>query len=655
MRHNHWMPLLLFAIITIILVSGMLGGGVINLQPVPVGAQASRTCSFREDINGDGLVNVADVATLASRWGATAFPIGYDQNFDGRLDARDVRRVARAFQLDCSDTNFDLEWGHYGDAILNEGDDGENAEFRLPEGIDASSVIDWQAQITENDGWTQEPGGHWNLSGTQASHADYDGTFYLVSPRVNLFDVPKPITLTFEYDLDATAPRGWVEISINGSGWVDLDPGPGQSLTPGSGQKAEVSLSDYAFSIVQFRWGLIGDQLCGDPEVAGDCTNYFVVRNVQVTGGIGAQTGMGELPDGEELKPRVYAADTGNHRVQIFEYESDGTSVTYKGEFGYYGDDDGQFHLPEDVVVGPDAVIYVADTGNHRIQYFDADGNFLGQFGSYGDAILSQGDSAEDARFKSPSGVATSAWHLTQGLTNGPQGDYYFLYVADTGNHRIQRFKIEKSGFGFDENGNGEPLYDGEWGYYGDEDGQFNSPEGIDVDPIQTPQDLEGTSGVYCTIENWEAHVYVADTGNHRVQFFTLDGTFVGQFGQYGDGEAEFRVPQDVGVGIRLEGGLGGEGSMVQTCAPRLVDVYVADTGNHRVQYFLWDDQATEHQYQDEFGYYGDASCQFNSEAGVAVDRLLPDNVGLEGDIFVCDTGNHRCQRFSRPEVPLVR
>jgi hypothetical protein len=633
MRHNRWMLVL----VAVIFAGFLLATLILMLrtfQPVVVEAQYPPRCSFPEDVTGDGKVNVVDIMSVVSRIGADTFPAGYDQNFNGMVDLGDVWRVARLWQANCDDTNFDLVWGHYGDAILEEDDPGVNAEFRLPEGIDTSSVIDWQAQITYLDGWQQQ--GMWQLEGTQARHADYEGTFYLISPRVNLFDVPKPITLTFEYDLDNSAPRAWVEISINGSGWVHLDPQViGQSLPKGSGLSREIDLSDYAFSIVQFRWALQGDCSCGDEEECGDCSNYFVVKNVEVKGGI----------DADDQKQRAYVADTGNHRVQIFEYEADGTTVTYKGEFGYYGDGDGEFDLPEDVVVGPDALVYVADTVNHRIEYFDEDGSFQGQFGSYGDAIPNVGDT-EGIEFNSPSGVATSAWHLVSSSTDGPQGDYYFLYVSDTGNHRVQRFKIEKD--------DGTPKYDGEWGYYGHQDGKFNSPEGIDVDPIQTPEDLGMGAPTPCQQENWEAHVYVADTNNHRVQSFKLDGTFVAKFGQYGDaipsqGDTtgiEFNRLQDVGVGIRLES-LGG---MVQTCAARLVDVYVADTGNHRVQYLLWDDQNTEHQYQDEFGYYGDASCEFNSQAGLAVDRLLPDDVGLEGDVFVADTWNHRCQRWSRPQ-----
>ena len=31
-----------------------------------------------------------------------------------------------------------------------------------------------------------------------------------------------------------------------------------------------------------------------------------------------------------------------------------------------------------------DGTLWVSDFYNHRVQHFDADGNYLGQFGSYG-------------------------------------------------------------------------------------------------------------------------------------------------------------------------------------------------------------------------------------------------------------------------------
>jgi hypothetical protein len=492
--------------------------------------------------------------------------------------------------------SFDLTWGSYGNA---------DGKFRLPEGLGTSSIIDWTPTLAVTHGWQADP--NWQLNSTNATHSDTVVTnVFLTSPRINLFDVPKPIALTFDYSLDPRAQRAWLEISVNGSTWFDLHPGSGQSLSPPGGS-VNIDLSDYAFSIIQIRWGFTNtDITCGDPPggpyVPGNCTNYYQVQNVKIKGGINA----------DDQKQRVYVADTGNHRVQIFKYTADGSPVEFLGNVGSrYGNGNGEFNSPEDVVVGPNAIVYVADTGNHRIQYFNADGSYIGQWGSYGNA---------QEKFNSPSGVAASGWHLTSSAPPGPAyvADYFYLYIVDTGNHRIQQFQVGKTG-------DGKGTFVRQWGSYGNGDGKFRLPEGIDVDPIQTPFDPV----------QWEAHVYVADAGNHRVQYFKLDGTFTGKFGVYGNGTTKFNQPQDVGVGIRLDG--------TSTNANRLVDVYVADTGNHRVQYF--DGTGS---YQNQFGRYGNGSGQFNKPAGIAVDRLLPSDVGLEGDIFVIDTGNHRGQRFSR-------
>ena len=79
--------------------------------------------------------------------------------------------------------------------------------------------------------------------------------------------------------------------------------------------------------------------------------------------------------------------------------------------------------FPNSVAVDASGNLYVADTGNNRIQKFDASGNSLAIWGSLGSA---------NGQFNNPSGISIDA----SGNKN--------LYVADTGNNRIQ--KLDASG-----------------------------------------------------------------------------------------------------------------------------------------------------------------------------------------------------------------
>jgi LysM repeat protein len=124
----------------------------------------------------------------------------------------------------------------------------------------------------------------------------------------------------------------------------------------------------------------------------------------------------------------------------------------------------GQFKYPYGLAVDEGGNVYVADGGNHRIQKFNPDGNFVIKWGSEGSG---------DGQFRDPVGVSVDN-----------QGN---VYVADRENDRIQKF---------DSNGN----FLAKWGGGGSGDGEFHEPRGVAVD--------EG------------GNVYVADTFNHRIQKF---------------------------------------------------------------------------------------------------------------------------------------
>jgi tripartite motif-containing protein 71 len=120
----------------------------------------------------------------------------------------------------------------------------------------------------------------------------------------------------------------------------------------------------------------------------------------------------------------VFVADKENNRIQKF--NSHGRFLL---EWGRHGGDgsagrgNGQFHTPYSVAATPGGRIYVADTGNNRIQEFTLDGRFIRRLGRNG------GDGAPGAaagQFSTPYGVAVDC-----------RGN---LYVSDEGNDRIQVF-----------------------------------------------------------------------------------------------------------------------------------------------------------------------------------------------------------------------
>ena len=99
---------------------------------------------------------------------------------------------------------------------------------------------------------------------------------------------------------------------------------------------------------------------------------------------------------------------------------------------------------------------------------------------------------------------------------------------------------------------------------------------------------------------------------NHRVQVFGLDGTFVRQWGDEGEGPGQFSNPRGVAV-------VGGE-------------VVVSDGLNYRVQVFGWDGTLVR-----QWGGEGDGPGQFKYPWGVAVKG---------NEVIVTDSLNHRVQVF---------
>ncbi len=190
------------------------------------------------------------------------------------------------------------------------------------------------------------------------------------------------------------------------------------------------------------------------------------------------------------------------------------------------------------------------------------------------------GGPASEARVDSPGGAVRDA-----------AGNLYF---ADTGNHRIR--KIDAEGMIATVAGNGMAGYDGDGGSA--RQAQLSSPADVALDAA--------------------GNLYIADTGNHRVRKVDALGT----------------IATVTGNGMEGYGGDGGAADEAQLSSPRGVAVdgagnlYIADTGNHRVRAV---DAAT--QTIDTIAGDG-APGALNFPYDVAVDAA--------GNLYVADTSNHR-------------
>ncbi len=153
-------------------------------------------------------------------------------------------------------------------------------------------------------------------------------------------------------------------------------------------------------------------------------------------GSLGSGNGQFSYPQriAVDADGNVYVTDGGNHRVQKF--TEDGA---FLASWGTLGTGEGQFETPCGIAVHPDGTIYVVDSSvsrnrhfearNNRIQQFDADGNFLK---SWGGAVGDAG--AWDSR--GTAGDASGLFSRPRGIAITGEG---IVYVADSGNQRVQR------------------------------------------------------------------------------------------------------------------------------------------------------------------------------------------------------------------------
>ncbi|WP_205698187.1 NHL repeat-containing protein [Conexibacter sp. SYSU D00693] len=295
----------------------------------------------------------------------------------------------------------------------------------------------------------------------------------------------------------------------------------------------------------------------------------------------------------------VYVADSGNDRIQRFDLDGGrGTVIVPPGQLGY----------PKGLAVRGSR-LFVADNQNHRVLVKDTGGRTL-----------------REIRTGAGSG---GAMQHPYGVTTDPQGR---VYVSDNLGQRVLRFSTGPT-----------YPYKGRWGSYGTRPGQLAYPRAIAT--------------------NAAGEVLVTNTGNDRVDVFDRGGALVRSFGTSGRAPGQFGTPLGVAAdasGMRavtdsVNGRvqvLAPDGSVLAvwgspnpgpTILPRPVAVafdgagnaYVLDQRRARIVVF----SRTTGQPVRTIGAQGSGPGKLLDPSALAIDA--------DGTLFVADTGNRRIAQFA--------
>jgi uncharacterized protein (TIGR03437 family) len=251
-------------------------------------------------------------------------------------------------------------------------------------------------------------------------------------------------------------------------------------------------------------------------------------------------------------------------------------------------------HFPSAVALDTAGALYIADTGTERVRRV-APGGSIGTLAGTGIA----GYGGE------PAIAANAPLYSPMGVTITSHG----VLIADTYNHRIREVTA---------------------------DGTIRTVAGSGVSglgPEDLPPNQTQFRGPRSACTNLAGQIFIVDTSNHRVVRMAGSGVLDTYAGNGSRGDAGDGGPAR-----------GAQLNMPSACAADAVgNLYIADTGNHRIRKVTSAGVISTVAGTGEPGFGGDGgpatAARIDSPLGVAIDG--------DGDVFLSDSGNQRIRRVA--------
>ena len=168
---------------------------------------------------------------------------------------------------------------------------------------------------------------------------------------------------------------------------------------------------------------------------------------VRQFGGEGKDQGQLSFPCGVAVNKEghIFVAEKRGHCVSVFTEEG-----TFLYRIGHFGEAKGEFNFPNCILITPDDLVHVTD-GNHRIQVFQQNGQFIRQFGNgivqgpEGIAVTSDGHIVVASYDANKFSIFTQDGQCVHEVTdiglNPPSGVAVdsdgLIYIADSNNSRV--------------------------------------------------------------------------------------------------------------------------------------------------------------------------------------------------------------------------